>query len=76
MTTEASMRLGRRYMDGQLQMDVADVGLYQLGILSAPLTRPLAFNLEAEVRRDTVRMEMKAGDMNMWLRAPKVPSTI
>ena len=69
MTTEASMRLGRRYMDGQLQMDVADVGLYQLGILSAPLTRPLAFNLEAEVRRDTVRMEMKAGDMNMWLRA-------
>lgn len=69
MTTQASMRLGRRYMDGQLQMDVADVGLYQLGILSAPLTRPLAFNLEAEVRRDTVRMEMKAGDMNMWLRA-------
>ena len=69
MNTQASMRLGHKYMDGQLQMNVTDVGLYELGLISAPLAQPLAFNLEAEVRRDTVRMEMKAGDMNMWVRA-------
>lgn len=69
MNADASMRLGRKYMDGHLQLNVADVGLYELGVISSPLTQPLAFNLEAEVRRDTVRIETKAGDMNMWIRA-------
>ena len=69
MNADAGIHLGRKYMDGHLRMDVADVGLHELGLISAPLTQPMAFNLEAEVRRDTVRMEMEAGDMNLWVRA-------
>ena len=69
MNADAALRLGRRYWDGRLRMDVEDVGLYPLGLLPEPLARPLAFNVEAEVRRDTVRMEMEAGDLNLWVRA-------
>lgn len=69
MNANAGIRLGQEYMDGHLRLDVTDVGLHELGLISSPLTQPLAFNLDAEVRRDTVRMEMKAGDMNLWVRA-------
>lgn len=69
MQADGSMRLDRKYLDGAVDLDVSRVGLYELGLIPERLKRPLAFRLEGEVRRDTVRMELSAGDLNLWLRA-------
>lgn len=69
MQAVANMRLDRKYLDGSANLNVDRVGLYELGLVPERLVRPLAFRLEGEVRSDTARMELSAGDLNLWLRA-------
>ena len=68
MNARAGMRVDRKELDGHAELDVKSLGLYELGMVTEPLTRPMAFRLEAEARRDTVRMELQSGDMNVWFR--------
>lgn len=69
MQTDADLRLDRRYLDGKLQMDVAQVGMYELGLAPHPLKRPFAFSLNAEARHDSIKLRLDAGDMNLRFRA-------
>ena len=62
MQSEADLRLDRKYMDGRLNMKVEELDLYNLGIASEPLEHPVAFNLGAEARRDSIKLRMDAGD--------------
>lgn len=64
MQSEADLRLDRKYMDGRLNMKVEELDLYNLGIASEPLEHPVAFNLGAEARRDSIKLRMDAGDMD------------
>lgn len=69
MQSEADLRLDRKYMDGRLNMKVEELDLYNLGIASEPLEHPVAFNLGAEARRDSIKLRMDAGDMDLQFRA-------
>ena len=69
MQSEADLRLDRKYMDGRLNMKVEELDLYNLGIASEPLEHPVAFNLGAEARRDSIKLQMDAGDMDLQFRA-------
>lgn len=69
MRTDADLRLDRRYMDGRLDMDVEEVNLYKLGIAPKPLEHSFAFALGAEARRDSIKLQMDAGDMGLQFRA-------
>lgn len=69
MQADADMRLDRRYLDGKLKMDVAQLDLHKLGIAPQPLKRPFAFQLGAEARRDSIKLAMNAGDLNLNFRA-------
>ena len=52
-----------------LNMKVEELDLYNLGIASEPLEHPVAFNLGAEARRDSIKLQMDAGDMDLQFRA-------
>lgn len=69
MQSEADLRLDRKYMDGRLNMKVEELDLYNLGIASEPLEHPVVFNLGAEARRDSIKLRMDAGDMDLQFRA-------
>lgn len=69
MQTEADLRLDRTYMDGKLDMNVEDVDLFRLGVAPKPLERSFAFNLGAEARRDSIKLRLDAGDMDLQFRA-------
>ena len=56
MQSEADLRLDRKYMDGRLNMKVEELDLYNLGIAPEPLEHPVAFNLGAEARRDSIKL--------------------
>ena len=69
MRSDADMRLDKTYMDGKLNIDVEDLNLYKLGIARKPLEHPFGFQLGAEARRDSIKLRMDAGDMNLQFRA-------
>lgn len=64
-----NMRLDREYLDGWLNMNVAQVDLYELGVAPKPLEHPFSFTLGAEARRDSVKMHLLAGDLDLNFRA-------
>ncbi|MBQ8674171.1 MAG: translocation/assembly module TamB domain-containing protein [Bacteroides sp.] len=69
MQGEADMHLDRRYLDGQVKMNVRQVDLYSLGIVPRPLRRPFALNLNALARKDSIKLTLDAGDMDLRFRA-------
>ena len=69
MGLTADMRLDRRYLDGRLDLDVAEVDLHKLGFSPRPLKRPFAFTFGAEARHDSIKMKMDAGDLDFQFRA-------
>ena len=69
MQAGADIRLDRRYLDGKLDVEVGQVDLYKLGVAPRPLKRPFAFTLGAEARRDSIRMNLQAGDLDFRFRA-------
>lgn len=69
MTADAEYNLAHSYPNGKLNMDVAQLDLQELGLLSEPLKEPLAFNLTAEVKRDRVYTHLTSGDMKLNLSA-------
>ena len=69
MQAGADMRLDRSYLDGRLEVDVRQLDLHELGIAPRPLAHPFAFTMQGEARRDSVKLRLDAGDMNLRLRA-------
>lgn len=68
MQGSADMHLDRRYLDGRARINVDNIDLYSLGIAPKPLERPFAFNLSAEARRDSVKLQVGAGDLDFRFR--------
>lgn len=69
MQSNAELRLDRKYLDGKLNLHVDKLGLYELGIAPQPLKRPFAFDLTAEARRDSIKLQLGAGDLDFQFRA-------
>lgn len=69
MQGDAEMRLDRRYIDGKLNVDVEQLDLHKLGFAPRPIKQPFAFTLKAEARRDSIKVRLDAGDMNLQFRA-------
>lgn len=69
MQGDAELRLDRKYLDGKLNFNVDQLGLYELGIAPKPLKRPFAFDLSAEARRDSIKLRLGAGDLDLQFRA-------
>lgn len=69
MQLAANLRLDRTYMDGKLDLDVQDIDLHRLGLISHKPEHSLAFNLSAEARRDSIKLHMGAGDLDFDFKA-------
>ena len=69
MQGDADMHLDRRYLDGTLNVNVEEVDLHKLGLTPQPMKHPFAFNLGAEARHDSIKLNLDAGDLNMRFRA-------
>lgn len=69
LALSGNMHLDRSYMDGRLKLDVDDVDLHALGLLSRPLPHNLALALEAEARRDSIKLHLGAGDLDFSFKA-------
>lgn len=69
MLGKAEMHLDRRYLDGKLDVDVEELDFYKLGFAPKPLKHPFAFRLGAEARRDSIKLQLDAGDLDLQLRA-------
>lgn len=68
MHSTGNLRLGRPYLDGKLALNVKQVNLYQLGMAPNPLKHPFAFDLETEAHRDSIRLTVNAGDLDLYFR--------
>lgn len=69
MTAEAEYNLAHSYPDGKAAMSVSWLDLHELGLTPQPLKRPLAFDLAAEARKETVTAHLASGDMTFDLNA-------
>ncbi len=69
MKANAALHLDRKYLDGRASLAVADVGLHELGLVPRPLEQPFAFDLQAEARRDSIKLHLGAGDMDLRFKA-------
>jgi len=69
MNADGNLRFDKTYLDGQLNMDVSQVALYELGLAPQPLKRPFAFKIASEARHDSVKIRLDAGDLNFRFRA-------
>ena len=69
MQLAGDLRLDRKYMDGKLDLNVRDVDLHTLGFVPRPLKHPLAFDLSAEARRDSIKLHLGAGDLDFDFKA-------
>lgn len=69
MQADASMYLNKSCLDGKVNLDVANLDVYKLGLAPRPLQRPFAFTLKGEARQDSIGLRMDAGDMNLRFRA-------
>lgn len=69
MRGDADMHLDRSYLDGKINVEVEHLDLYRLGYAPRPLKRPFAFQLGGEARKDSIKLELTAGDLAMQFRA-------
>ena len=69
MRADAGMRLDRSYLDGRLDLQVDQLDLYRLGVAPRRLSHPFAFTLASEARRDSIKLRLDAGDLNLRFRA-------
>lgn len=69
MTSDAEYYLSHNYPDGKVEINVSQLGLYELGIVPTPLKRPFAFTIDAEARKNLVHAEIEAGDMDLSLKS-------
>lgn len=69
MQGNAEMYLDRRYLDGKVDVNVEQLDLHKLGLAPRPIKHPFAFRLEAEARRDSIKVQLDAGDMDLQFRA-------
>ena len=69
MRGDISMHLDRKHPEGTLEVNVEDADLYKLGLASRPLNYPFSFRLGAEARRDSLRLDVDAGDLDLRFRA-------
>ena len=63
------LHLDRTYLDGKLAMNLHDVDLHSLGLVPAPLGHPLAMDLMAEARRDSIKLHVGSGDLDFDFKA-------
>lgn len=64
LALDGDLHLDRTYLDGRLKLDVDDVDLEALGLIDEPLPQALSFGLEAEARRDSIRLHFASGDLD------------
>ncbi|MDR0938584.1 MAG: translocation/assembly module TamB [Mediterranea sp.] len=69
MKANAEYGLASAWPDGKLTLDVDRLDLREMGLIPERLERPLAFQLTAEARRDSVATRFTTGDLNLSLRA-------
>ncbi|KAA6309383.1 hypothetical protein EZS27_039111, partial [termite gut metagenome] len=69
MTSDATYHLADPYDNVRVNVDMKQMELYKMGIVSHPLKSPVVFTLEAEALRDSVKVSMVAGDVNFRFRA-------
>ena len=76
MKMDADLRLDRNYMDGKLNLNVQDVDLHRLGLVSQKPEHPLAFDLAAEARRDSIKLHLGSGDLDFDFKARSTLKTL
>jgi hypothetical protein len=69
MQAEGEYNLASSYPDGKLKMQAEHLDLRELGLIKEEIKRPLAFDLTAEARRDSVDVRFTSGDIALRLRA-------
>lgn len=63
MRGEASTRFDRPYINGNCEIDINNINLHQLGVLSEPVKGKIDFYLRAKAGRDSADIALEAGDL-------------
>ncbi|KAA6328720.1 hypothetical protein EZS27_022411, partial [termite gut metagenome] len=69
MNVDAEYHLADRRDNIKVNMDVAQMDLYRMRIIPHPLKTPVAFTMEAEAKRDSIKVSLAAGDMSFRFRS-------
>ncbi len=69
MKADASIRLNYPYTVGHANIRVSDVALHNLGLIPAAMEEPFAFTLAAKAGKDSIALQLKAGDLDMEIHA-------
>lgn len=69
MKLDGDLHLDRSYLDGKVNLGVRHVDLHTLGLLPQPMQHPLAFDLAAEARHDSIKLHLAAGDLDFDFKA-------
>ena len=67
MAANAEYNLKHSYPEGKAMIEVKQLNLNELGILSEPMKEPLTFNLEAEARQNRLFTHFTSGDLKLNL---------
>jgi hypothetical protein len=66
---QATYALNTPYTEAEINADIRDVNLYELGLAPAPMPHPILCTLTARTMRDSVRIQLTAGDLTASYRS-------
>lgn len=69
MDAQGEYRTNSRNIEASASVNVADVDIYQLGLIDRPMTNTLSLSLAADVQQDSVTLSLVSGDLEAKLRA-------
>lgn len=63
------MRMDVPHFNGNVDLQIDDLNLYQLGIAKRPLSKPFALHLTGVARKDSAQFDIKGGDLDLRLKS-------
>ncbi len=63
LTADGEYNLAHHYLDGKVSVNATRIDLREIGILPELQKRPLAFQLDAEARKDFITAKLTSGDL-------------
>lgn len=69
MDASGAYKINSPHMDAEASVNIADVNIYELGLIDKPMTGTLSLTMVARVREDSVQLSLVSGDLEARLRA-------
>lgn len=71
LTLTGQYNLAHTYPDGNIDLELRNIDLFQLGLIEKPFEQPVTMRLTGEVKQDKINANFNSGDLSFNFRSPE-----